>query len=569
VRTTITTSTSSDVQSSGTSLGSTLWAGGSSPSASSGAACQAHKPSQYNNDNDSASLTFQSQLHKAQKQDDEKPKTQPAETKQDADATNHKPSQACDQAGTATDSEPAGDQPSQADQVADEDLDAAPVPSQTTPVKIKPALQQAVSTEEDTSSAGETGDAADATDIGDTPDNILMSSVAGGDSIVGVMPPMQALLNAPANAGNNDSSPATKAPADAAQAITSFDAAAGSSATSAAIYSTLTGQITKASGATDGNADSDAAGELAQSTAGNATTVINPAATARLDNASSSDSSEDSSGQSADGATVDATELADQLANSATLQARQARLSAIQNPAGLAQQVSQTGAESMEAASQQADQAGPPVQEGQAGGKIFRIGTEVSSASQVLSADSPIAGAENISQSAQTSPDSLAGQLADSFASAAGSGRRVVVKLNPPELGKVEMTLREEFGGLRCTLKVDNLRTLDQLKGETASLTQRLEDSGIQVKSVEVTLASSAGQANSDTSGSANRHGESAAAYTAFSDSGSSRGQGSPGSYTSGRDGQSLPADPQLARNSHSDPAEALSMRDGGINVWL
>ena len=86
-------------------------------------------------------------------------------------------------------------------------------------------------------------------------------------------------------------------------------------------------------------------------------------------------------------------------------------------------------------------------------------------------------------------------------------GQRVVVRLNPPELGRVRLTLRGGRGGIRGTLEVDNVRTLAELRNATPPMIERLAESGIQLRHLDLIL-SGQNQGNSpNTSGSSLRDG--------------------------------------------------------------
>jgi flagellar hook-length control protein FliK len=62
------------------------------------------------------------------------------------------------------------------------------------------------------------------------------------------------------------------------------------------------------------------------------------------------------------------------------------------------------------------------------------------------------------------------------------------VRLDPPELGSVRLTLESQGNQVRAVVETDNPRTLADLRTEAPALIQRLADSGIQVQSMDMVL---------------------------------------------------------------------------------
>jgi len=68
------------------------------------------------------------------------------------------------------------------------------------------------------------------------------------------------------------------------------------------------------------------------------------------------------------------------------------------------------------------------------------------------------------------------------------AGEQVVVRLDPPELGRIRVTFQGEGNELRAIMEVDNAKALSELQREAPLLIQRLADSGIRLRQVEFVL---------------------------------------------------------------------------------
>ena len=66
--------------------------------------------------------------------------------------------------------------------------------------------------------------------------------------------------------------------------------------------------------------------------------------------------------------------------------------------------------------------------------------------------------------------------------------RQLVVRLSPPELGKVRVTLRTSGNQIHGVLEAENPETFKRLERETVGLVSRLQDAGLQVQRLDVTL---------------------------------------------------------------------------------
>jgi flagellar hook-length control protein FliK len=101
----------------------------------------------------------------------------------------------------------------------------------------------------------------------------------------------------------------------------------------------------------------------------------------------------------------------------------------------------------------------------------------------------------------QTS-SSLTGQIAQAVASVgpSGLGHQMVIQLNPPELGRVRLTLESRDDQIRGVLRVDDPGTLTQLRQEVPTLLHRLSENGLDVRQMDV-VSSHQGSAQSQTFG--------------------------------------------------------------------
>ncbi|MBS3734239.1 MAG: flagellar hook-length control protein FliK [Phycisphaerae bacterium] len=175
-------------------------------------------------------------------------------------------------------------------------------------------------------------------------------------------------------------------------------------------------------------------------------------------------------------------------------------------------------------------------------------------------------GAARAPQSAPPTPQTpVADQIAEAISGGGvRAGRRVVVRLHPPELGSVRVTIRSDGDGVRGVVEVDNARTLAEVERQSAALAERLSDQGIAFRRLDVTLNDASQRGGADSDGhSATRDGDQAAA----GNDGDNRG----GALQAGRS----ESQPNGGPDSH-DPAENAAVgggrahvADNSINVWL
>ena len=112
--------------------------------------------------------------------------------------------------------------------------------------------------------------------------------------------------------------------------------------------------------------------------------------------------------------------------------------------------------------------------------------------------EQPPASAESARPAANADPNlSVAEQVQDSVRTSISTGsRQIVIQLNPPELGKVNITFREDTDGITGVLQVDEPQTRHQLQQALPEIIQNLQDSGVQIKKIDVELTDQQQQYN-------------------------------------------------------------------------
>jgi len=133
------------------------------------------------------------------------------------------------------------------------------------------------------------------------------------------------------------------------------------------------------------------------------------------------------------------------------------------------------------------------------------------------------------------------------------AGEQIVVRLNPPELGRVRLTLRAEGQELRGLLEVDNSRTLMELQREAPALADRLAEGGVELRRLDIQLSD---QGRSDSTDSPPQQG-------------AGSGQGAPQHDAPDRGG--APADPAVLGAGELQPEELPEQQvaDESINIWM
>ncbi len=64
----------------------------------------------------------------------------------------------------------------------------------------------------------------------------------------------------------------------------------------------------------------------------------------------------------------------------------------------------------------------------------------------------------------------------------------ITLRLDPPELGRVHISLKMQGGELRAVVRVENPRTFEDMRHEAPALVERLAGSGVRVRQVDVIL---------------------------------------------------------------------------------
>lgn len=152
-------------------------------------------------------------------------------------------------------------------------------------------------------------------------------------------------------------------------------------------------------------------------------------------------------------------------------------------------------------------------------------------------------------------------QISEAFqSSAARNGQEIVIRLDPPELGRVSVRLRLEGNAVRGILEVENPRTLSQLQREAPNIMNRLTDAGIEMKRMELSLSENSSRDSMrdsmrDSSWFSQQYGENGAGHD---------GWNSPG-YRRQTD-ETLPEGSDMAGGFQ--PA-LTTIGDDSINIWI
>jgi len=149
--------------------------------------------------------------------------------------------------------------------------------------------------------------------------------------------------------------------------------------------------------------------------------------------------------------------------------------------------------------------------------------------------------------------------VADQIATAASASRArvLVIRLDPPHLGEVRLTLWSSGSAVEGRLEVAQAHTLAALRGEASAMMGRLAEAGVTMRQLEITLRESAhdgGQERGTDRDSGFRFDGQPSGQP-----GGGRGQNGP---IISRDGQNETADAE----TNSGPAETSGT---GVNVWM
>lgn len=135
-------------------------------------------------------------------------------------------------------------------------------------------------------------------------------------------------------------------------------------------------------------------------------------------------------------------------------------------------------------------------------------------------------------------------------------GQQILVRLDPPELGQVRMILHEDGSALRGVVEVSNPRTCAELQQEMPALAQRLAESGIDVRRIEVVLSDQGRGDLADADGSA-----------VLQENHQGRQDGDQGDAAGGSPGEIDEADRGGDAAETREPNDYVS--EASINVWI
>ncbi|MBN1556133.1 MAG: flagellar hook-length control protein FliK [Phycisphaerae bacterium] len=79
-------------------------------------------------------------------------------------------------------------------------------------------------------------------------------------------------------------------------------------------------------------------------------------------------------------------------------------------------------------------------------------------------------------------------------------GEEMVVRLDPPELGKVRIQFRLEHGELAGVIRVEQPQTHADVQREATAILQRLNEAGVQIKTLDVQMGDTASQGRGEQS---------------------------------------------------------------------
>jgi hypothetical protein len=140
-----------------------------------------------------------------------------------------------------------------------------------------------------------------------------------------------------------------------------------------------------------------------------------------------------------------------------------------------------------------------PPTESSGASRLFNVGSSVllqntysANVGSSQQSATAISGVASRSSALQNSTDSLlsarsvTGQLVDGLRSALGSDRTLTISLNPPELGRVIIQLQDSGGTVTGVLKVENPVTRINIEQSLPSIIRSLEQSGIQIRRLDV-----------------------------------------------------------------------------------
>ncbi len=151
----------------------------------------------------------------------------------------------------------------------------------------------------------------------------------------------------------------------------------------------------------------------------------------------------------------------------------------------------------------------------------------------------------------------IAGQIAAGLRNSPVEGRQeVTIRLSPPELGSVRLTIQADGKEVRGVLEVDNSRTLGELQREAPLVAARLADGGLAVRRMDVVL--------SDANARGNGNGSSAAFENPAEPDGSGQRHAQGQAAMAGE----IAAAPAEQVPSHPRAPWAVA-GEGQVNIWI
>ncbi|MCY2931651.1 MAG: flagellar hook-length control protein FliK, partial [Planctomycetota bacterium] len=137
-------------------------------------------------------------------------------------------------------------------------------------------------------------------------------------------------------------------------------------------------------------------------------------------------------------------------------------------------------------ASESADQAQPSPGSMAAGVSAFLRASDQGAAPAPAGTAAP--------EAAQTTRAMIADQVVSVVLSnRSDHSQQVTIRLDPPELGTIHLSLQTDKDMVRGVVRVDNPETFKQLQRETPQLIERLVEGGIQVKHIDVQMNTNGG----------------------------------------------------------------------------
>ena len=145
-------------------------------------------------------------------------------------------------------------------------------------------------------------------------------------------------------------------------------------------------------------------------------------------------------------------------------------------------------------------------------------------------------------------------QITQAFRAAnAGTQGQLVIRLNPPELGEVRLEFQSEGKDLRAVLQVENSRTLVELQQEAPALIERLAQSGVEVRRMDIVL---------------NQHSNTDSPHAELQEDQSGRGQDYAEALAGNFGDEVAGGSDELAEAGHSTYMQN-HVSDTSINVWM